>query len=265
MTDPRRLSDEPGSALEVALLRSARNDAATPHARARMLVTLGLATSAAATATTVTTATTASAAGASVATAGAASASVVKGALVAKVVVGMMIVSAMGVGAVAYARWIEHAGKPHVAVAGRAERPSPKAIDTIEAVAAPSANASVASVVVIGTSRASASKAAPSVATAAAKSTDVSLRRELALLEAARSSLTAGNASAALVSLDAHDREFPKGALREEAEVMRIDALARVGNATAARALGESYLKAHPGSPGVKRVREVLASLGEKE
>src|SRR5262245_14814256 len=42
MNDPRRLIEESGSELELALLRSAKEDAPSPHARRRTLMALGL-------------------------------------------------------------------------------------------------------------------------------------------------------------------------------------------------------------------------------
>src|SRR6188768_812051 len=55
------------------------------------------------------------------------------------------------------------------------------------------------------------------------------LRAELAQLDAARARLAAGHAEQALALLDAYERATPRGVLRLEAEVLRIDALSRSG------------------------------------
>jgi hypothetical protein len=96
---------------------------------------------------------------------------------------------------------------------------------------------------------------APSEATRAATLTD-----ELGALDHARLALAGGDARRALDELDAYDRRFPSGRLQLEAEVLRIDAFAKVGRKDAARQHAEAFLRRHPNSVLTTRVR---AHLGD--
>ena len=100
--------------------------------------------------------------------------------------------------------------------------------------------------------------AAPSAATAHADSRPASappLAAELAALDAARTSLSRSDPSAALLALDGYGRNFPHGRLRLEAEVLRIAALAKSGQSDAARKRAEAFLRRHPDSVLASRVR----------
>jgi len=81
------------------------------------------------------------------------------------------------------------------------------------------------------------------------------LTEELGALDQARLSLASGDARRALDELDAYDRRFPAGRLQLEAEVIRIDALAKVGRKDAARQHAEAFLRRHPNSVLTTRVR----------
>jgi len=83
---------------------------------------------------------------------------------------------------------------------------------------------------------------------AAAPSASSALRAELAALDAVRSTLANDDAPGALSFLDAYFRTFPRGRLRPEAEVMRIDALAKAGRRETARRYAQDFLKRHPNS-----------------
>jgi hypothetical protein len=85
------------------------------------------------------------------------------------------------------------------------------------------------------------------------------LRAELKALDGARTTLASGNAQGALVLLDAYDRGYPRGLLKLEAEVLRIDALARSGQADAARRRADAFLRQHPKSVLASRVRRYSA------
>ncbi|MBN2195218.1 MAG: hypothetical protein JW751_20540 [Polyangiaceae bacterium] len=86
-----------------------------------------------------------------------------------------------------------------------------------------------------------------------------SLSEELTALDRARGALERGQPTAALAELDAYQRAGGRR-LVEEAEVLRIEALARAGEDSAARALARRFLATHPGSPLVDRVRSFLGS-----
>jgi hypothetical protein len=102
----------------------------------------------------------------------------------------------------------------------------------------------------------------PTASARAAGSDTPSLSSELAALEDARASLNAGKARDALAKLDAYDREFPAGHLRDEATVLRVEALIRSGDPASAQALAESFLAASPSSPYGTRVRSLLGAQG---
>jgi len=85
------------------------------------------------------------------------------------------------------------------------------------------------------------------------------LREELGALDHARVSLAGGDARRALDELDGYDRRFPGGRLQLEAEVLRIDALAKTGRKDLARQHAQEFLRRHPNSVLATRVRAHLA------
>jgi hypothetical protein len=85
-----------------------------------------------------------------------------------------------------------------------------------------------------------------------------SLTRELAALDRARLALASGDARGVLGQLDAYQRSFPRGRLALEAEVLRIDALARVGRSSEARQHAQTFVRQHPNSVLATRVRAHL-------
>lgn len=88
-----------------------------------------------------------------------------------------------------------------------------------------------------------------------------SLRRELELVTAARQGLRAGDGSACLASVDRYEQEFPSGQFSHEGQVMRIEALALLGDRKKAARLSLAFLDANPKSPYADRVRSVLARV----
>jgi hypothetical protein len=81
------------------------------------------------------------------------------------------------------------------------------------------------------------------------------LRAELAALDAVRSTLANDDAAGALSFLDAYFRTFPRGRLHLEAEVLRIDALAKSGRLDAAKRYAQEFLKRNPNSVLTARVQ----------
>jgi hypothetical protein len=81
------------------------------------------------------------------------------------------------------------------------------------------------------------------------------LRAELAALDAVRTTLAKDDPSRALSFLTAYFRNFPQGRLRFEAEVLRIDALAKAGQTNAAGLHAREFLKRHPNTVFTARVR----------
>jgi hypothetical protein len=91
------------------------------------------------------------------------------------------------------------------------------------------------------------------------------LREEAAVIDAARELLTLGDAAGALVQLEAYQRRFAGGELREEALLLRIEALVRAGDRTTASAVARHFLKAYPASVHVDRVAALLGELPEPQ
>ncbi len=102
------------------------------------------------------------------------------------------------------------------------------------------------------TQRVAPQKAAPAVAVSApapapaAKSATLAV--EVALLDRARSALTAGDALGSLSVLEEYAGEKRSGVLAPEAQFLEIQALERAGRTGAARALARDFIAKHPGS-----------------
>jgi hypothetical protein len=99
-------------------------------------------------------------------------------------------------------------------------------------------------------------------ATPAAPADDAlsTLAGETARLDAVRAALHDHAGARALELLDAYGREFPHGVLAVEATALEIDALFLAGKRDAATALGEEFLRLHPDSALVNRIRGRLAN-----
>jgi hypothetical protein len=83
------------------------------------------------------------------------------------------------------------------------------------------------------------------------------LADEIARLDSVRRLLAAGQGRAALVALQHYASEHPAGALRQEAELLRIEAWQSAGQPARARALAARFLADNPDSPHAPRVREL--------
>jgi hypothetical protein len=221
-TEPNRLSEELGenaSSLERALLKAGSSYASSPQTRVKVLAGLGLAVGSTAMMT-------GSAAAASAATAAKLS--------WVKLLLGVSLVgaTAVPVGYYVVHRSAEPTGLP-------AQR----------------AGASVPA-------QPEAAMPAPEVeevpARAAARAAAL-LTEELGALDHARLALANGDARRTIDELESYDRRFPRGRLQIEAEVLRIDALAKVGRKDAARQRAEVFLRRHPNSVLATRVRAHVA------
>ena len=81
------------------------------------------------------------------------------------------------------------------------------------------------------------------------------LGEELALLQAARAALDAGDGKHALALLDHYARSSRTPRLGDEATIVRLEALSRTGRGADAAALARDFVSTHPGSPLVDRAR----------
>jgi hypothetical protein len=83
------------------------------------------------------------------------------------------------------------------------------------------------------------------------------LSEEIARLDAVRRLLATRRARPAIDALSGYERDYPAGALRQEAALLRIEAHRRAGDRGRARALAERFLAENPGSPHAARVRSL--------
>ncbi len=90
--------------------------------------------------------------------------------------------------------------------------------------------------------------------------TDPTIDDELAALDSARSALAAGAHARALAMLDQHDTAFPRGVLRPEAAVLRIEVHLAAGDFARAAERAEEFLAANPRSALAARVRSLLSA-----
>jgi hypothetical protein len=88
-----------------------------------------------------------------------------------------------------------------------------------------------------------------------------SLSAERAILDGARSALTAGEAPRALSLLDDHARRFPKPQLGEEREALAIQAMVAAGRYDEARARAARFRTATPNSLFLPAIDASLASI----
>jgi hypothetical protein len=231
MNEPRRLREEVENDFERSLLDAGTSYRSSDLLRARTLAALGVAGTAALTA----------------GTAGGASSALLTKAGWTK----LLAISGIGVTAAApvgYYAWqrAEHTKAPVVAVPPTEARPlAPEPRTPAPPPPEPLPEPPVRATPV-------APRPEPRAATASA------LTAELGALDAARSRLSAGDASAALSLLDEYSRSYPRGRLVLEAEVLRIDALAKSGQHGAAKRRAEAFLKRHPNSVLASRVRTYL-------
>jgi hypothetical protein len=90
---------------------------------------------------------------------------------------------------------------------------------------------------------------------------EASLRDEVERLDRARAALAQERPVTGLAELDAYDGAFRNGALREEAELLRIETLAKMGECGAARLRAQRLLARDEHGPLARRVRALLTSL----
>lgn len=234
MNQPPRLREGRPTALERELLEAGASYRSSATTRRATLAALGLA------------ATASMSAGAAVA----ASSSLVEKIGIAKLVAVLGAGAAVAVPA-AYFGWQAFTEPAPQVVAVAPVRPAPAAARVVvDAIPAPVPEEQV--------EPAPAAPDAPQVRKDARATAAGALSAELAKLDVARSKLAAGDAKGALAELDEYARAFPRGRLDLEAEVLRIDALGRSGDAEGAKKRAEAFLKRHPKSVLASRVRRYL-------
>ena len=229
MDEPDRLLDQTGSAFERALINEGRSYRGPEALRARTLAALGLAGSA------------------GLATGGALAWLAAK-TWTTKLLLAMSALSLMAAIPVGYVLLRQDVKPARVApLPAAVPQSSPK---TAVSPAPPAQIEMPAPVPAV------APPAAPPTSPARASANASSaLRAELAALDAVRSTLANDDSVGALSFLDAYFRTFPRGRLHLEAEVLRIDALAKDGRADVAKRYAQDFLKHHPNSVLTARVQ----------
>lgn len=101
-------------------------------------------------------------------------------------------------------------------------------------------------------------KPAPAPRAPARAGDDDALTEELPYIDRARRSLAEGKPADAIISLNTYELRFIHPGLAEEAQVLRIEALVRLGKTELARSVAERFLHADPASPYAKRVQSLL-------
>ncbi|WP_437996057.1 hypothetical protein WMF26_33390 [Sorangium sp. So ce185] len=257
MSEPRRLLEESDSPLERALLSAGASYQTSPETRAKTLAALGIAGAAALSASVAAPAAV-SAAGTAVA-----SSSVAVKLGWTKILVALSTVGVLAGIPAGYLAWRGYQAPELVAVhrfggalAGPVERAAARPAPVAAPAPAPPAEAEPEEIPAparAGSSGGAASRVDPKPASSSA-----ALKAELSALDAARSTLASGNAQGALTLLDAYSKEHPRGRLGLEAEVLRIDALAKSGRLDAASQRAKAFLQRHPNSVLASRVRRYV-------
>jgi hypothetical protein len=226
MEEPERILDKTGSALERALLREGRSYSAPDAVRVHTLAAVGLAASAG--------------------IGGGLLAWLSAKSLTTKLVLALSTATVITVLPVTY--FLSTRETP----AAARDRPAPAAT----VIPAPAEPLAPTPVVITPTPAPVASPPPVSPApTRTSATSNSALRAELAALDAIRSTLANDDPAGAMSFIAAYFRTFPRGRLHFEAEVLRIDALAKAGRSHAAKRYAQEFLKRHPNSVLTARVR----------
>jgi hypothetical protein len=235
MNDPRRLLEAGATDTELALLRAGTADQPSEHAQANLILTLGLSSAVAA------------------AEVAPKAVSGVSARMSTKLSAKWLVITA-GTLALGTSIWLQSAHRP---------APTPiKPSMTVPPIAAP--RASLKSKPSDSTARPDAD--GPELATesepaaAATKpAAPKSIAHEIALLDEARVGLAKQRPREALARLDIYHNQYPSGVLRQEATLLRIDALVGTHALPAARKLAQRYLAENPASPHRNRIQTLLS------
>jgi hypothetical protein len=228
-----------GTELERELLSSALDDAPDPRSQQHLLAALGVGTFAVATA-------------AQGATLGLGAKSATAGKLtllvVAKWVGGGLLAGAITAGA------LEQASSPRRSVSAKSDYPPvAEAPLARPRVGKPLAVAAAEEIPAPPPVLPSQPKPSPPAEVAEPNVTD-----EVRSLDRARAELGRGQPVQAVAALDLYERQFPAGVLRPEADLVRLQAFARLGDKSTVAARARAFLAKYPSSPHAPQVRALL-------
>ena len=257
MSEMRRLLDSEMDELGDELLRSALDDGPRAGSRERLLVSLGVggatmlaATTAQAVAGAAASGTTAAAVG------GAAGAAAQGGASITALAVTKWIGIGVVAGAVTTGAVTGVSELAKESPAGVAPPPVTQPADTAARAPAIKRSKPFGGAVEAQPEERPAQPEPPSPASAPAASPSVA--SEVMVLDRAREALRRGDPRRAMRALDQHESKFQEGALTEEAELLRIEALLEQRKPAQAAARARAFMSAHPRSPHLARVRSLL-------
>lgn len=251
MKDPQRLLDHGATPEELRLLRAGAAEEPSPEAKQRLVVALGLGAGVSLPS---------SPASAAPKPAGTAGSSLATGSEL-----GLKGLIAIASGAVLGAATlttllISSEAPPHPRVSSAPSAPVVPKVPSPPAAASAAPKPNIADAPTLTPSATPAPhKPAPSARGGATVPVDsTSIAREIEAIDTVRKLVSQRQASAALSALAQYRKEFPRGALRQEAILLHIEALTQAGRLDAARALGQRFLREHPRTPHEKRVRALL-------
>jgi hypothetical protein len=135
--------------------------------------------------------------------------------------------------------------------------PLQPALELAQPTAAPMPAVEVVRAAMKVTSKRASSVGKAASASASARESGSDLSEQLRLIDAARSAVAAGNASAASQALSSYSSQFPRGTFGQEAAVLRIETMNLQGNHAQAAALARNFLARHPNSPHVGVVQDI--------
>jgi outer membrane protein assembly factor BamD (BamD/ComL family) len=81
---------------------------------------------------------------------------------------------------------------------------------------------------------------------------------EVRYLDTARAELGRGRPAQAIAALDLYEQQFGAGVLRPEADLVRLQAYARLGDKSTVSARARAFLAKYPSSPHAPQVRALL-------
>jgi hypothetical protein len=274
MSEPQRIIHGAGDEVEAALLRSARHDGPDGRAIRRALAAIGVGGTAAV--VTATVSASALKAGASIPPA--AIAATASSAGISLLVKWVGVVAIGGLATWGVVEQLQTSEQSTASIAAPVQAPVPQAQTSPEPVAQTAvaeepvaAEPIVAGPIVAGPVVAEpvvaepvvAKKAQPAKPRVEAKPAPArvsGLGDEVAALDQARKTM-ADDPDAALSAIDEYQKKFGDGILAQEAEVLKIESLARAGKKDAAKAAAQAFLARHPSSPAAQRVRSLLGTL----
>lgn len=243
MNDPQRLLDGAGTSFERNLLAADRAEMPDADAKRRAAVALAIGTASmwpAAVATTT-------------------KASKVTTSLLVKLfAIGAVGAGALGTGYYLHSRSVKPA--TNVAQVSTPNNPGPIATEQANDTASSAKELEPAAPVgAVEPERPAVAPRRAAGAAASAPAERASISDEIRMLDAARRAQASGDPAGAIKALDEYKKQYPRGVLAEESVLIRIEALAKMGNRAGARSLAQKFRAAHPDSPHLRRIDSILS------